>query len=249
MFPYLRIGPLLLQTPGLALLIGVWAGLSLTERESVRLKLKPDAVYNLVFYALISGIIGARLAYAARFLNAYIENPLSLFSINPNTLSPTDGLLIGLLVAVIYGYRRGLPLRPTLDALAPGLAAFMVALGVSHFLSGDAFGAKTDLPWRVFLWNEYRHPTQVYETLAALVVLLIIWLGPLGQPGRGLNFLLVVALSAGVRLFLEAFRGDSIIWTGGLRAAQIIALLLLALTLWLIKTWSQASQPLPEEPS
>lgn len=249
MLPYLRIGPLLLQTPGLALLVGVWVGLSLTEKQSVRLKLKPDAVYNLVFFGLISGIIGARLAYVARFLNAYIESPLSIFSINPNTLSPTDGLLIGLLVAISYGYRKGLPLRPTLDALAPGLAAFMLALGVSHILSGDAFGAKTDLPWRVFLWNEYRHPTQVYETLAALVVLLIVWLRPVGQPGRGLNFLLVVALSAGARLFLEAFRGDSVIWTGGLRAAQVVALLLLAATLWLVKSWSQASQPLSEEPS
>ena len=247
MFPYLRIGPLLLQTPGLALLIGVWVGLSLAEKESLRLRLKADAVYNLVFFALISGIIGARLAYAARFLNAYVENPISLFSINPNTLSPNDGLLIGLLVAVIYGYRKRLPLRPTLDALAPGLAAFMVALGVSHLLSGDAFGAKTDLPWRIFLWNEYRHPTQVYETLAAIFIFLIVWLRSLELPGRGLNFLLVVSLSAGARLFLEAFRGDSVIWSGGFRSAQIVALLLLAVALWLMKSWSQTTESLQEE--
>jgi phosphatidylglycerol:prolipoprotein diacylglycerol transferase len=247
MFPYLRVGPLLLQTPGLALLIGVWVGLSLAEKESRQLRLKPDMVYNLVFFALISGIIGARLAYAARFLNAYIENPLSLFSINPNTLSPDDGLLIGLLVAVIYGYRKQLPLRPTLDALAPGLAAFMVALGASHILSGDAFGAQTSLPWRVFLWNEYRHPTQVYETLAAAVIFLIVWQRPLGLPGRGLNFLLMVGLSAGARLFLEAFRGDSLIWSGGFRSAQIVALLVLAVALWLMKTWSQNTEPVPEE--
>jgi phosphatidylglycerol---prolipoprotein diacylglyceryl transferase len=246
MFPYLRVGPLLLQTPGLALLVGVWLGLSLTEKESLRLRLKPDAVYNLVFYALISGIIGARLAYAARFLNAYIENPLSLLSINPNTLSPEDGLLIGLLVAVIYGYRKQLPLRPTLDALAPGLAAFMVAFGVSHILSGDAFGAKTDLPWRIFLWNEYRHPAQIYETLAALVIFQVVWLRPLPS-GRGLNFLLVVSLSASARLFLEAFRGDSVIWSGGFRSAQIVALLVLAVALWLMKSWSQTTESLQEE--
>ncbi len=248
MFPYLRLGPFLLQTPGLALLIGVWVGLTLSEKEANRLKLKPDLVYNLVFYGLISGLIGARLAYAARFLNAYVENPLSLFSINPNTLSPTDGLLIGLLVAFIYGYRKRLPLRPTLDALAPGLAAFMIALAFSHLLSGDAFGAKTDLPWRIFLWNEYRHPSQVYEILAAAGVFLITWPRLLGQPGRGLNFLLVVALSAGARVFLEAFRGDSVIWSGGFRAAQIISLIVLAITLLLMKAWSQTPKPLPEGP-
>lgn len=239
MFPYLRIGPLLLQTPGLALLLGVWLGLSLTEREAARLKLKPDQIYNLVFLGLVGGLIGARLAYAARFLNAYLDNPLSLFSINPNTLSPGDGLLIGLLVAFIYGYRKALPLRPTLDALAPGLAAFMIALAVSHLLNGDAFGAETDLPWRIFLWNEYRHPSQIYEILTAAVIFAITWLGRSDQAGRGLNFLLVIALSAGARVFLEAFRGDSVIWPGGFRAAQAAGLFVLAVTLWLMRAWSE----------
>jgi len=248
-FPYLRIGPLLLQTPGLALLVGVWVGLSLTEKEAARLNLKPDQVYNLVFFGLISGLIGARLAYAARFLNAYIDNPLSLFSINPNTLSPGDGLLIGLLVAFIYGYRKALPLRPTLDALAPGLAAFMIALAVSHLLSGDAFGAESDLPWRIFLWNEYRHPSQVYEILAAVGVFLLSWLPRMDHSGQGLNFLLVVALSAGARVFLEAFRGDSVIWPGGFRTAQVAGLFILAVTLWLMRAWSQkpASESMPEK--
>jgi phosphatidylglycerol:prolipoprotein diacylglycerol transferase len=248
MFPYLRLGPFLLQTPGLALLIGVWLGLSLSEKEAAKLNLKPDLIYNLVFFGLVSGLVGARLAYAARFLNAYIESPLSLISINPNTLSPTDGLLIGLLVAWIYGWRKGLPLRPTLDALAPGLAAFMIALGVAHLLSGDAFGAKTDLPWKIYLWNDYRHPTQVYEILLAAGIFLIVWFRPLGSAGQGVNFLTVVALSAAARIFLEAFRGDSLIWSGGFRAAQIVGLVILATALFIMKAWAQPQKPQLEPP-
>ncbi|HZD55573.1 MAG TPA: prolipoprotein diacylglyceryl transferase family protein [Anaerolineales bacterium] len=247
MFPYLRLGPLLLQTPGLALLIGVWLGLSLAEKESVKLSLKPDQVYNLIFFGLVSGLIGARLAYAARFLNAYLESPLSLFSINPNTLSPGDGLVIGLVVAGVYGWRKGLPLRPTLDALAPGLAAFMIALGVAHFLSGDAFGARTDLPWKIYLWNDYRHPTQVYEILLASGIFMLVRFRPLGNPGQGVNFLTVVALSAAARVFLEAFRGDSLIWSGGFRAAQIVGLVILAAALFMIKAWAQPQEPQPEQ--
>ena len=247
MFPYLRLGPLLLQTPGLALLIGVWLGLSLAEKESVKLSLKPDQVYNLIFFGLVSGLIGARLAYAARFLNAYLESPLSLFSINPNTLSPGDGLVIGLVVAGVYGWRKGLPLRPALDALAPGLAAFMIALGVAHFLSGDAFGARTDLPWKIYLWNDYRHPTQVYEILLASGIFMLVRFRPLGNPGQGVNFLTVVALSAAARVFLEAFRGDSLIWSGGFRAAQIVGLVILAAALFMIKAWAQPQEPQPEQ--
>ena len=237
MLPYISIGPFLLQTSGLALLIGVWIGLSLTEREAVRLKIKPSVVYNMVFLGLVGGIIGARLAYAARYTSAYLNNPISLFALNPNTLLPVDGMLIGLLVAFIFGWRKGLSLRPTLDALAPGLAVFIVALGVSHLLSGDAFGSPSLVPWRIYLWNEYRHPTQIYEILAALGVVFIVLKRPVGIPGDGINFLLLVALTAFSRIFLEAFRGDSVIWFGGFRAAQIVALLVLAGSMWLMQTW------------
>ena len=251
MLPYLRLGPFLLQTAGLALILGVWAGSWLAEKEAVRAKIKPDLVYNLIFFGLVAGLVGARLgldtanrfqrypdlAYAARFLNVYLENPLSLLSINPNTLSAGEGLLIGLLAAFVYSQRKGLPLRPALDALAPGLAAFMVLLGAAHLLSGDAYGAATNaLPWRIYLWSEYRHPSQIYEILAALGVLLIVLKRPLGDPGRGLNFLLVVGLSAGARVFLEAFRGDSLIWAGGFRAVQVAGL---AGSLWLMRSWAR----------
>lgn len=248
MLPYLRMGPFLLHTSGLTLLLGVWVGTWLAEKEARRLKIKPDLVYNSIVLGLISGLVGARLAYAARFLSAYLNNPLSLFSINPNTLSPSEGLLLGLLVAFIYCQRKGLQLRPTLDAITPGLAAFMVSLGLAHLLSGDAYGAPTNtLPWRIYLWSEYRHPSQVYEILVALGVFSMVLKRPFGDQGWGLNFLLFVSLSAGARVFLEAFRGDSLIWAGGFRAAQVIGLIILASALMLMRAWVPISKyPSPE---
>ena len=62
MYPYLRLGPFLLQLPLLALLVGVWIGSSLTEKEAARLKLPSNIVSNLIFVGLIAGIVGARLA-------------------------------------------------------------------------------------------------------------------------------------------------------------------------------------------
>jgi len=245
MFPFIRVGPFLLQLPGLALLAGIWIGSSLAEKEAARLKLNVAAVYNLIFFGLIAGVVGARLAYAARYLSAYLANPLGLLALTPATLSPNAGLVIGLAVAALFGWRKKLPLRPTLDALAPGLAAFMVTLGVAHIMSGDAFGAPAQLPWSIYLWDDYRHPSQIYETIAALVVFAVAWKRPLGQPGAGSNFLLVVALSVAARVLLEAFRGDSVIWPGGFRAAQVVGLLVLAAVLWLTKAWSQPAAPGP----
>lgn len=235
MLPYLSIGPLLLQTSGLAILIGVWVGLSFVEKEAARLKLNKVHVYNMVFVGLLAGILGARLGYALRFLSVYLDAPLSLFSLNLNTLSLSEGLFVGLLAALVYGQRKELPLFPTLDALAPGLAIFMVAMGVSHILSGDAFGEPTSLPWGIYLWDANRHPTQIYETLFALVAFLVIRMRPLGRAGSGLNLLLFFILSAVSRLFLEGFRGDSLVWFGSLRAAQVISLIVLLFSLTLTR--------------
>ncbi len=243
MFPFLRIGPILLQLPGLALLAGVWIGSSLADKEAARLKLKRAAVSNLIFYGLVAGIVGARLGYAVRYLSTYLSNPLDLFDLTPATLLPGVGMVTGVAVAVLFGRRKRLPLRPTLDALAPGLAAFLVGNGMANILSGDAFGSATSLPWAISLWDEHRHPSQIYATLAALLVFAVEWKQPLGRPGAGVSFLLVVALSAAARVFLEAFRGDSLIWPGGFRAAQVIGLVVVAASWRLMQVWSQASLP------
>lgn len=56
------------------------------------------------------------------------------------------------------------------------------------------------------------------------------------QEGSGRSFWPVVAMSSAARLFVEAFRGDSIIWTG-FRASQIIALFVLAVSFWMLHKW------------
>ena len=239
MLPYLHLGPLLLQTTGLALLFGIWAGSWLAEKEAAKLNIKPDLINNMLFIGLACGLVGARLTYALTYLNAYLANPLSLFEINTNTLSPAGGLIIGLLAAFIYMQRQGLKLRPVLDAFAPGLAVFMVFLGLAHLVSGDAYGTLTNLPWGIFLAGANRHPTQIYETLLAAGVLVISINFPSEKRGTGLNFLGVVFLSTAARVFLEAFRGDSVLLSGGFREAQVIGLLVLVVLLIVMRNWAQ----------
>ena len=116
MFPVLQLGPLVLQLPGLLLLLGVWVGTNLIEREAPRQNLPAGTLSNMVFFSLLGGIAGARLGYALRFLQVYSKDPLGLISLNPNTLAPFEGVVAALVVALIYGQRKHLPLFPTLDA-------------------------------------------------------------------------------------------------------------------------------------
>ncbi len=242
MFPYLRLGPFLLQMPLLALVIGFWIGAAFIEREAARLGLNKEKINNLIGYGLVGGILGARLMYAAQYTSVYLANPLGLLSFSTSTLSLVGGFVIGIGVASIYAYRQKLPFRQTLDALTPGLAFFMIAIGASHLLSGNAYGAPTRISWAMYLWSDYRHPSQLYEIFLALVVFTIVLPKTIPAHAPGVRFVQFVALSAITRVFLEAFRGDSILWLDGYRAAQVMGLIVLLSCIVLLKQWERTGQ-------
>jgi prolipoprotein diacylglyceryl transferase len=234
MLPIVNIGPLAIQLPGLVILLGLWLGLTLAERNAPRFGVKANELYNLVFIALIAGIIGARLAYVLRYPQAFAGNPLSILSLNISLLDPWGGLTLGLVATLVYGQRKSMPFWSTLDALTPVLAVFAIAVSLSQFASGAAFGAPTEVPWSIHLWGADRHPTQIYEALAGGLILIILWPSRIDitKKPSGSYFLTFIALSAGAHLFLEAFRGDSILLLGVLRQRQVIAWLVLAASLW-----------------
>jgi prolipoprotein diacylglyceryltransferase len=236
MFPILQVGPLAIQTPGLAILLGLWIGLTVAERFAGENKVNPDKIYNLTLVAMIFGIGGARLVYAARFPAAFSANPASLVSLNPGLLDLAGGIFTGLIAAVIYGQRTNLPFWRTLDALTPALAVGNIAIGLSQLAAGTAYGAPTDLPWGIPLWGANRHPSQVYNILAGVIILALAWPArPWHKSLRktpGASFLVFLSLTAGAHLFLEAFRGESAILPNGIRIAQVISWVILGASLW-----------------
>lgn len=236
MLPVLQIGPLAMQTPGLVLLFGLWLGLTLAEKLATRFKSNANNIYNLVFTALVAGVIGARISYAALNFEAFRSSPLSLFSLNPGLLDPVSGLFIGVFAAAAYANRKKFPLWHTLDALTPLFAVMAVAFGLAHLASGDSFGMPTEMPWAIELWGAKRHPTQIYESFLAILILGYFWLR--GWPTSrlpGESFWLFLSLSGGARLLVEGFRGDSQILPNGFRLAQIAAWLILAISLWMLE--------------
>ena len=231
MLPILQVGPLAIQLPGLLLLAGVWVGSAMIEREAPKHGLSGATLGSLVFFGLVAGLLGARLGYALRYWSVYAEDPLGLISLNPLTLSAAEGAAAAFLVSLVLARRQRLPPWPTLDAFAPGLAVFAVFAALANLSSGDAFGAPTSLPWAIDLWGAARHPSQVYALLLALAIFIAVRRFALGPTFPGFLFLAWLAMTAASRLFLEAFRGDSVIVLGSLRAAQLISLVVLGAAL------------------
>jgi len=212
----------------------IWIGLALAEKRTQRHGISKEALNNLTFYSLFAYIIGGRLFYALENISSFVKSPLSLFSPNPALFDPTFALITALLVGYIYTQRQRLSLSGTLDAITPIFATLAIGLHLAHLASGTAFGSPTDLPWGIYQWNATRHPSQIYELFASLIIFGLIWFSKSDIP-PGILFLNFTALTAGTRLFLEAFRGDSVLIFGEFRLAQIITWAILATALFTIE--------------
>ena len=220
MYPTLQIAGIALPLRPLLFLVGAWLCLTISERRMPRFGLEPDLAWNLGMLTGGVTLVGARLWYALSHWSAYQSNLTGLVATSTSTLALNEGVALGLLMGLIYVQRQRAPWSRLADAFTPGLLAAFGLASLGALLSGDAYGAPTGLPWSIELWGAQRHPSQVYELLLALIVLGIglRWLQRLPE---GLSFLSASALYASGRVFVEAFRGDSIIVGEGIRAMQV----------------------------
>lgn len=217
------------------LVAAAWIGLTLAEKRSEQSGIRKEDINNLIFYGLVGFVLGGRIAFIAQNASAFIKSPFGIVSINPDLFDPLGGLAAAILVGLIYGQRLGLAFWNTLDALTPFFAVLALGLGLSRLADGTAFGKATSLPWGIELWNETRHPTQIYEALASLVILGLLWFKKQDST-PGLLFLTFACLTAGAQLFIQAFRAEGTFILNGLRQGQVLAWLVLAVCFILIET-------------
>jgi phosphatidylglycerol:prolipoprotein diacylglycerol transferase len=212
------------------LLAALWIGVAFAEKRVGRHGISKEALNNLIYYSLVGYILGGRLFFVLANLSAFSDNLLSIFSLNIDLFDPAGALVTAVMVGFVYGQSQKLALWSTLDALTPFFGVLAIGLSLSHLAAGTAFGSPTEAPWGIDLWNANRHPTQVYELVAALLIFTVLWIRKSGAPS-GSDFLLFTACTAGARLIIEGFRGDSTLILGGVRLAQVIAWLILAAAL------------------
>jgi phosphatidylglycerol:prolipoprotein diacylglycerol transferase len=233
-FPILDIGPAAVQLPGLLLLLGYWLSLNLAARRAKTADLSEDAVFNAGFLALLVGLIGARLGYVALHWSAYQNDLSGILALTIGALSTPAGMLIGLGAAGLYLRRHRPPWPVLLDTLAPALALMFAFVSLADLSGGSAYGAISDLPWAIELWGARRHPTQIYELLAALATLGLLWWARNRSPYAGFLFMLFLLAFGAARVFVDAFRADPWLLAGGLRGVQVFGLGVVVVSLWLM---------------
>ncbi|MBZ0159048.1 MAG: prolipoprotein diacylglyceryl transferase [bacterium] len=238
----LQIGPLSIRWYGLLFATGVLLGTWLAQREAIRRGEDPDQLLNVIVYGVIAGLIGARLYYVLFNWGYYSSWPLKILAVWEGGLAIHGGLLAGGLTAVIYSIRKKLPVLTYLDIMAPSAPLGQAIGRWGNFFNQEAFGTPTDLPWKLYIEPyhrppdlatfEYFHPTFLYESLWNFLVfsLLYFLLRRRLQRMPGALLLCYIALYSVGRFFVEGLRIDSLM-LGSLRAAQVMSLALIAVSL------------------
>jgi phosphatidylglycerol:prolipoprotein diacylglycerol transferase len=224
MLPILSIGSIALPTYPLLLLIAFWAGLWLSARRAEQLKLDGDHIYNAGLYGFLAGILGARLWFVLAHWENYAPDLTQALSLSRNALSVGEGFIIAGLVVLIYLQRNRVPLGLFFDAAAPGLALAVGIGNVGAFLGGVALGSPSNLPWAVEMSGISRHPSQLYEAMASLIILGILYWNRKWRSWPGFQFWLFVILYSLIRLLLEIFRARPYLIGDNYLAVQVMAL-------------------------
>lgn len=246
MYPLLRLGPLNISSGGLLILAALVIGSTLAERSARRRGgvLLADQVSRVTLPALVGAVVGGRLWYGLFNWDLYGRNPELFLALRVTDMAWPGALLGGMLTAWLWCRVRHLDTAAVADAVALGLPAAQAIACIGLLLSGEAFGAQTDLPWGVPLFGATRHPTQLYLAFAAILSLLALrWLAR--QPAAaGTLFAAYLGLQGVTLLLIEPLRADSLLMLYGVRISQLVGLGLLLTSL----VWMRA-HGMPPEPT
>ena len=238
MQPELDLGPITLQTFGIMFALGFIAAGALVARRLTELGRPVDWAYELVFAALIGGIVGARVDFIIQNYDEVSDDLLgNIFS--GSGLVWFGGAIGGAIGVILWARFRGMLNRTLLDICAPGLAIGYAVGRIGCQLSGDGdYGIPWDGPWAMAYpdgavpTDVPVHPTPVYETIAMAVATYALWrLRDAFRPGLLFAIYLIIA---GLERFLIEFirRNEDVAL--GLTQAQLLSLAMaLAGAAWL----------------
>lgn len=205
-----------IHTYGVFIATGFLLGISLIVREARREGINPETVLDLCVYLIFSSIIGARLFYVLQNFSYYLNNPLEIIKIWHGGLVFYGGFFLSLILFVIYTKNHKLPLAKTCDLFAPALAAGEFIGRIGCFAAGCCYGKETQLPWGVIFNNPQSlapigiplHPTQLYSSLSALLIFVILFIKKKHKHINGEITWLYILLYSAFRFVIENFRGD-----------------------------------------
>lgn len=241
--PYLDLGILKIQLYSFTALAGILAALFCADylRRDIPHLAKVD-VWEAALYALLPGIIGARIYHVVTDWQLYAHDPISAVYLWQGGLGIIGGVMGGLLGLYVFCRRYGLKIDQIGAIAAVGLPLGQAIGRLGNMFNRELFGFPTDLPWGQYIapqFNHYPqfagisyfHPAFLYEALANLVLFLILFrLWKSGwQPKVGFSgWNLVICYLCGyglIRFVMDFGRIEGHDYALGATAAQVLILI------------------------
>lgn len=244
---------------GIIMGCSILLGLFLAEREAKRTGQNPDVYTDLVIYAIVFSIIGARTYYVIFSWDNYKDNLLGILNLRQGGIA-IYGAVIGA-VATVYVYSRVKKLSFTLllDTACVGLVAGQILGRWGNFFNREAFGGYTDgllamqLPVSAVraheitdeMWAHVQvigqeqfiqvHPTFLYEALWNLGVICFLYWYRTRKKFQGELFLTYLLGYGLGRIWIEGLRTDQLqIGSTNIPVSQLLAGVLIVFSLFMI---------------
>lgn len=226
-----KIGPFTIYSYGLILAIAFMVSAVLARMQAKRQGINPDTIFNLLFLAFISGVIGARIFYVIENFGYYRKNPLEIIMLQQGGLSWFGGLILGAFFSFAYLRNKKLPAYKVLDLISPYLALAGAIGRIGCFLNGCCYGEIADFGIYFPAHGNILIPTQLYSSLALLAIFIILRILQERAHKDGQIFYAYLFLYSIKRFLIEFWRADNPAIFYGLTLFQLACIIIIILAI------------------
>ena len=224
----ISIGPLTVHYYGAIIAFGLILGVLYACRRSKDFGLKEDDLIDGVLWVTPFAIICARAYYVIfRWAEEYAANPISALYIWQGGLAIYGGVIGAVIGIIVFCKCRKIKPLVVLDVVS---LSFLIGQSIGrwgNFFNREAFGAETDVLWKMGLMKAngdiiYVHPTFLYESLWNACGLVILHFASKRRKFDGQVALGYMAWYGLGRCMIEGLRADSL-YIGPFRVSQLLA--------------------------
>jgi len=211
-----HIGEWSVRWYGLLFALGFVAGIYIVTRMFKREGIKPELVDSLFLFVIIGTVIGARLGHVFFYdWDYYSQHPGEIIKIWHGGLASHGGA-VGIIL-MLWWWSKAYSKKSLLwgmDTVVVPTALAGACIRLGNLINSEIYGIPTDLPWAFTFIREDnipRHPTQIYEALAYLLVfgfLIYQYLKTDIRQKDGKLFGWFMLLVFGFRFFVEFLKAD-----------------------------------------
>lgn len=140
----ISFGPLDISPHGVGIAVGFLLGARLVRSDFEERGLNRERLSNLLMWAAVGAMIGARLAYVLNHFSEYSDQPLDILKPWLGGMSMLGGFFGAMVVGAPLMKRAGLSFWQVMDAAAPGMALGVIIGRVGDLIVGDHLGTATN---------------------------------------------------------------------------------------------------------